>query len=205
MDIDTKLARSLVRRDRVLWSALYDQHVSAVFGLAYHLVGGDRSVAEDVNQEVWLLAIEKIETFDPARGGFREWLLGIARHCALRRLRRDPARGIDSRADGPSNSPSPPESLEVVERADMVRAALLYLHDDRRRVLLDKYVEGFSVAEIAVRMGRSAKAVESLLTRAREQLRTLMSPYFADPTGGDSQTPNPIGGGLHASSDARPS
>src|SRR5262245_37208125 len=90
MDNELRLARGLVRRDRTLWAATYDRHVGAVFGLVYHRVGGDRSVAEDVNQEVWLLAIEKIDAFDPARGEFRDWLLGIARHRALRRRRREP-------------------------------------------------------------------------------------------------------------------
>jgi RNA polymerase sigma-70 factor (ECF subfamily) len=176
---------------------MYDRHVGAVFGLVYHLVGGDRAVAEDVNQEVWLLAIERIGGFDPARGEFRDWLLGIARHRALRRRHcRDRVRVcvFDGWPEGPSDALAPLESLEHVEQGEMVRAALLCLDDDRRRVLLDKYAEGLSVAEIAARTGRSAKAVESLLSRAREQLRGLLQPYFSNPTGGDP----------HATSDARP-
>ena len=54
--------------------------------------------------------------------------------------------------------------LELGERADVVRAALFCLNNDHRRVLMDKYAEGLSVAEIAGRTGRSAKAVESLLS-----------------------------------------
>jgi RNA polymerase sigma-70 factor, ECF subfamily len=193
MDNDPYLVRGLKRRDRTLWATIYDRHVGAVFGLVYHLVGGDRAVAEDVSQEVWLLAIEQIDRFDHHRGGFRDWLLGIARHRALRR-RRDPVRVFDTQPDRRSDTLSPPESIEGVERADMVRAALLCLPDDRRRVLLDKYAEGLSVAEIAARTGRSAKAVESLLSRAREQLRAQLQPYFSHPTGGDP----------HAPKDARP-
>ncbi len=157
------------------------------------MVGRDRAVAEDVNQEVWLLAIEQIDRFDPARGEFRDWLLGIARHRALR-CRRNPVSALATRPDGTSDALAPPEFLEGVEQADMVRAALLCLHDDRRRVLPDKYAEGLSVAEIAARTGRSAKAVESLLSRAREQFRALLQPYFSNPMGGDP----------HVSSDARP-
>ena len=189
MDSETRLALALVRRDRTLWAAMYDRHVGAVFGLVYHLVGGDRDVAEDVNQEVWLLAIEQIDRFDPGRGAFRDWLLGIARHRALRRRRRDHGSPFEPPPDAPGDALPPPELLEGVERADLVRAALLCLHDDRRRALLDKYAEGLSVAEIAARTGRSAKAVESLLSRARAQLRALLRPYFSNPTGGDPLAP----------------
>ena len=114
--------------------------------------------------------------------------------CGRDASRGAPVRVLDSQSDGPSAAPEPPESLEGVERADVVRAALLCLPDDRRRVLLDKYAEGLSVADIASRTGRSAKAVESLLSRAREQLRALLQPYFSHPTGGDPHDP----------SDARP-
>jgi RNA polymerase sigma-70 factor (ECF subfamily) len=86
--------------------------------------------------------------------------------------------------DGPSDSLPPLDLLEEVERADVVRAALLCLHEEQRRVLLDKYVGGLSVVDIAERSGRTAKAVESLLSRARARLRGLLAPYFAAPTGG---------------------
>ena len=188
MDNEPHLVRALARRDRTAWADVYDRHVGAVFGLVYHLVGRDRTIAEDVNQEVWLLAIELVDRFDPARGEFRDWILGIARHRALRR-RRDPARLFETQSDGPSGALSPPELFEAVERADMVRAALVCLNDDWRRVLLHKYCEGLSVAEIADRTGRTAKAVESVLSRAREQLRTLLRPYFSNPTGGEPYVP----------------
>ena len=76
------------------------------------------------------------------------------------------------------NSVLPDDVLEQVERIWVVRAAMLLLPDDRREVLLGKYVEGLSVDSIAIRMGRTAKAVESLLSRAREQMRGLLGGYM---------------------------
>ena len=189
MDDELRLVRAMARRDRSAWGAMYDRHVGDVYGVVYHLVGGDRHLAEDVNQEVWMLAIERFDRFDPDRGGFRDWLLGIARHRALRRHRRAAGRAIDGPADRVSDALPPPELLEGVERAGVVRAALLCLQGESRRVLLDKYAEGLSVAEIAARCGRSAKGVESLLSRARGQLRALLRPYFSQPTGGPRREP----------------
>src|SRR5262249_38538093 len=118
---------------------MYERHVRDVYGLVYHLVGGDRQVAEDVNQEVWLLAIERFDRFDPGRGEFRDWLLGIARHRAIRHHRRTQGHALQGRADALSDGLPPPDLLEGRERADAVRAALLCLHDGSRKVLLAKY------------------------------------------------------------------
>ena len=189
MDDELRLLRAMARRDRSAWAVMYDRHVGDVFGVVFHLLGGDRSAAEDVCQEVWLLAIERFDGFDFRRGGFRNWLLGIARHRVLHHHRRISIEGAGPAPNGPSEALPPLDLLELGERTDVVRAALLCLDDDYRRVLRDKYAEGLSVTEIADRTGRSAKAVESLLSRARARLRELLRPYFSSPTGGEKHEP----------------
>ncbi len=190
MDDELRLIRAVSRRDRTAWAVMYDRHVSDVFGLVFHLLGGDRAAAEEVTQDVWLLAIEKIEQFNSLRGDFRSWLLGIARHRVFRHYRRSSSEYSFEQADGPSGILSPGELIEELERNDVVRAALLALPDDQRRVLMDKYADGISVAEIAARTGRTLKGVESLLSRARAHFRALLQPYFSTPMGGDRHEPS---------------
>jgi RNA polymerase sigma factor (sigma-70 family) len=72
----------------------------------------------------------------------------------------------------------PEEMLEQVEKRSAVRAAIIALPDDRREVLLKKYVDGLSTETIATHMGRTVKAVESLLSRTREQMRVLLRGYM---------------------------
>ena len=194
MDDELRLVRAMAQRDQSAWALMYERHVGSVFGVVYHLLGGDRCAAEEVCQDVWLLAIERFEQFNPRRGQFRDWVLGIARHRVSRHYRGLNGRSSSGCPDAPSDTVPPPDSLERAEQADLVRAALLCLDDDRRQVLLDKYLREMPVAEIAARMGRSAKAVESLLSRARDQLRRLLRPYVSTATGGER----------HESSDARP-
>src|SRR5689334_11042076 len=129
-----RLHRALRRREQRAWGAFYDLHAGAVFGVAYHLTSGDRAVAEEVSQEVWAAAIQQVEQFDPARGSLRSWLLGIARHRALRRRRRGRVLLGMAPPDEASEALEPLEQLEGLERAEVVRAALLCLDDDRRRV-----------------------------------------------------------------------
>jgi RNA polymerase sigma-70 factor (ECF subfamily) len=189
MDDEPPLLRQMARREQSAWAIMYDRHVGDVFGVVYHLLGRDWRAAEDICQEVWLLAIERFDLFDSSRGEFRTWLLGIARHRVFHHHRRLAPRSAGACLDGPADGSCPLDLLEEAERADVVRAALLCLNPDHRSALLAKYVDGCSVAEIATRTGRSAKAVESLLSRARVQLRELLGPYFPGLTETDKREP----------------
>ncbi len=184
-DEQSSLITALKGRDRSAWSAAVERHLHEVYGFVFHLVGGDRVVAEDLNQETWLEALDGIDRCHAAQGGFRNWLFGIAhKRVALYYRRRALAGNPKSLSDQLEESAElgdisalPEEVLEQVERASVVRAAVLLLPNDRRDALLGKYVEGLSVEAIAIRMGRTAKAIESLLSRAREQMRLLLRGY----------------------------
>ncbi len=185
-DEQSSLIAVLKGRDRSAWSAAVDRHLHEVYGFVFHLVGGDRTVAEDLNQETWLEALNCIDQCDADRGSFRNWLFGIARKRVALHYRRRALAGhatsfrgqFEESAEWGDISVLPEDVLEQVERVSVVRAAILLLPDDRREVLLWKYVEGLSVETIAIRMGRTAKAVESLLSRAREQVRGLLGGYM---------------------------
>ena len=180
------LISALKRRDRSAWSGVVERHFRPVYGFVYHLVGRNRSLAEDVTQESWLEAVDGIDRCDEAHGTFRNWLFGIARKRVAMHYRRRAAAGNPMSHGNPGgevaeprgNAVMPEDVLEQVEQSAVVRAAMLMLPEDRREVLLLKYVEGLSVKEIAARRGKSAKAVESLLSRAREQLRESLRGYI---------------------------
>jgi RNA polymerase sigma-70 factor (ECF subfamily) len=192
MHDELRLLRKMARRDRSAWAIMYDRYVGDVFGLVYHLLRGDRRTAEDVCQEVWLLAIEQFEQYNRSRGEFRAWVLGIARHRVFHHHRRTAFLCAGPSQDRPTEEQSALEVLEEAERAGVVRAALLCLNEERRRVLYEKYSQGLSIKEIADRSGRSAKAVESLLSRARAELRELLRPYVFRPAEGECHEPSDV-------------
>jgi RNA polymerase sigma-70 factor (ECF subfamily) len=185
-DEQSSLITVLKQLDHSAWSAAVDRHLHEIYGFVFQLVGGDRTVAEDLNQETWLEALDGIDQCHAARGSFRNWLFGIARkrvalYYRRRALAGNPASLSDHGGEAAASgdiSVVPEDVLEQVERVCVVRAAMLLLPDDRREVLLGKYVEGLSVETIAIRTGRTGKAVESLLSRAREQMRGLLGGYM---------------------------
>jgi RNA polymerase sigma-70 factor, ECF subfamily len=185
-DDQSSLIMALKQRDRSVWSAAVDRHLQEVYGFVFHLVGGDRAVAEDLNQETWLEALDGIDLCNAAQGSFRNWLFGIARKRVALHYRRGTLAGnprslcgqFEELAELGKGSILPEDVLEQVERISVVRAAMLILPIDRREVLHWKYVDGLPVETIGIQMGRTAKAVESLLSRAREQVRGLLGRYI---------------------------
>src|SRR5262245_47626143 len=98
------------------------------------------------------------------RSSLRTWLFGIARNKAHERLRE---RGRPQALPDLEATDLSEEVAQSEETAARVGAALAELPVEYRRALEDKYVRGLSLAEIARRRGRTFKATESLVVRAR--------------------------------------
>jgi RNA polymerase sigma-70 factor (ECF subfamily) len=181
------LYESLQKRDAASWDEFYEEHARELYGFVFRLVRGDPQSAADVFQDIWLDAISHIGQSDPKCGELRSWLFGIARRRVARHWRQRLARSgmaaaapAEIRVEVMDGALVPDDVIEHLEQAAVVQASLLALPPERRQVLVDKYVEELSVAQIAARTGKSPKAVESLLSRAREQFRALLRWYFTD-------------------------
>lgn len=182
----TTTADRLKKQDAEAWNSFYDQHLDTVYGFVFRLVRGNRQVADDLFQEVWLSAIENIETYEAERGELSAWLFGIARRRVALYWRRTLSREhqIEFQENATPETVEqtllPIEAMERVERAELVNAALLVMAENQRQVLRLKYNDGLSVDEIAKRCGKSPKATESLLSRSRERLRSLLGRVLDD-------------------------
>ena len=181
------LYESLQNRDAAAWDEFYDEHGRELYGFVFRLLRGDPQAAADVFQDTWLDAISHIGQFDPQA---RRTPFMAVRNCptescpALEATAGASRHGAAAREEIPvedlDGAVVPDDVLEHLEQAAVVQASLLALPPERRQVLVDKYVEELSVAQIAARTGKSPKAVESLLSRARAQFRTLLRWYFSD-------------------------
>ncbi|MCA9260350.1 MAG: sigma-70 family RNA polymerase sigma factor [Planctomycetales bacterium] len=184
-DEPSRLISDLQQRNQDVWNEVVQRHASEIYGFVFHLVGGDRSVAEELTQETWLAAVDGIDGCDVEKGEFRSWLFGIARNRVALHYRRRATGGVcvalaescDQFTARHDLDGLPGEAALQVERNAAVRAALMLLPVERRELMISKYVDGLSVKAIAAGTGRTVKAVESLLTRARQQLRSYLTRF----------------------------
>ncbi len=129
--------------------------------------------AEDVQQEVWLAVYRGIRTLSNARA-FRTWLFRTTRHRAidfLRRRRRESELLADAALERIGLSESAEDSLEVDEAA--LRLALETLPAAQREVLILRYRDDLSYAQIALVVGCALGTVRSRL-QAKQRMQELM-------------------------------
>jgi len=169
------LRRAVLAGDETAWTALYGRCFGPLFNYVHWRCGGNRTEAEEIVQEVWLIAVRRIRWFSPERAPFLVWLRGIADKTLLnhrrkwarrRRLQEGEGEGLAS----PSNLQTA-VAAEAALVADEVAVAMGQLPERYQAVLRAKYGEQRAVSEIAAQWGATVKTVESLLTRARGAFR----------------------------------
>ena len=154
------------------WAWLRDaisEHGGMLWRFVLPRVSGASDIADGICQETWqALARQPVPPRDmPA------WLRGTARHKILDQFRRERRRSFwEVPLEMLQGSGTNPETvLETRWEGEEVYAALRRLPVRSRQLLVLHYLEGWSVAELAALHGRSAKAVECQLYRARVAFR----------------------------------
>ena len=159
---------------------LYADYRERLLRFVLSKMGWDSHVAEDIVQEAFAAAMVSLGGFG-ARSSPYTWLCAIAQHKIADHYRKripgnggtvdltDPDNCWELFEDGDFRS-SVEQWFETVETRAMVQNALQELPQVYREVLRLKYFDGLSAAEMACRLGRSSKAVEGLLARARQAL-----------------------------------
>jgi RNA polymerase sigma-70 factor (ECF subfamily) len=179
MTQDPRIRREKIMHREVLagkedaWRTWYEEHFDALFSYIWWRTGGQRDLAEEATQETWLTAVRKIRSFDSDRADFRSWLRGIAnnilRNHFRKTARRSPATPYDENAHGsPAHSG---ENHAPARDSQLVARALADLPERYEEALRAKYFGGQSVPQIASAWGETEKAVESVLSRARQAFR----------------------------------
>jgi RNA polymerase sigma-70 factor (ECF subfamily) len=174
-DSDRSLAELVLGGDEPAFRLLYRRHTPRLYLLVLRFVGGIEADAEDVVQDTWLKATERLGTFR-WEASFGSWLsaigLNVAREMLRRRSRREDQWSEETEVAGPA-------PREKVDPLDLERA-IRKLPDGYRTVLLLHDVEGYRHEEIAERLGISAGTSKSQLFHARRAMRASLGGYGRD-------------------------
>jgi RNA polymerase sigma-70 factor (ECF subfamily) len=188
-DPDIRLMLQVRDDDTDAFEELVVRYQHRLVAIMSHLVGNSEE-AEDLAQEVFLRVYRARKKYHP-RSKFSTWLFTIANNLALNSIRarqRKPVVPLNVRESGPLG-PRPEEQLvhdpetgpmqrvQKAELAERIRAALDTLNDRQRMAVVLNKFEDMNYAEIAEVMGLTTKAVKSLLSRARMNLRTALTGY----------------------------
>jgi RNA polymerase sigma-70 factor (ECF subfamily) len=162
------------------FAALVSCYEKPVYRLCLRMLG-DAGDAEDATQESFLRAYLQIGTYDPARS-FKTWLMSIASHYCIDRLRRKRATLLSLDDEplvqvlGLRCTARLPEELAVAgEEAQRVQRALRRLPPETRDVVTLRYWGELTCEEIAEFTGASVNAVKSRLHRARTALAGMLT------------------------------
>lgn len=184
--VDKALARRILAGDERAFRSMFERFFPRLYRYAMARLGDEES-AREVVQQTFCRAIEKLDSYR-GEAALYAWFCRICHNCLVdycRKTNQDAQRllriednlevGAVLEALTAANLENPESRARQRDLGRLVQAVLDYLPEHYGDVLEWKYVEGLSVKEIAARMETGPKAVESLLTRARNSFREAFS------------------------------
>lgn len=166
--VDVRAAQA----DRADFGILYRRYLDRVYGYCFYLLG-DHHDAEDATERTFLSALSAIDRFSDDGATFRSWLFRIAHNQLANTLRarsRQRVEPLDGAPEPASTGGDPARLAGLADDARRLRASVAALSEDRRQVVILRFVDGLSAREIGVVLGRSEGAIRVLQHRALREL-----------------------------------
>jgi RNA polymerase sigma-70 factor, ECF subfamily len=173
---DAELVRAVLQRDRKATAEFVSLYSDGIYSYVRRRLLPRVDLVDDLVQEVFLAALGSLAAF-AGTSSLRTWLLGIARHKVedhYRECLKQPAplSELDDEDDKPRQPPVEyDEVLDGAKRHQRVHHVLAGLPEAYRVVLLWRYWEKRSARDMAAQSGRTEKAIERLLARARREFQ----------------------------------
>jgi len=162
--------------DRGAFGQLVERHQTSAWNAAYRFLG-DSAEAEDVAQEAFLKILDAAPRYQPS-ASFRTYLYRVITRLCLDHVRKKKPFYTQTIPHVAAGEPSPLETVTDQEVGQIIRAALESLPSRQRMVVVLRYYEGLDYAETASVLETTVKAVERLLSRAREGLERKLGRFL---------------------------
>lgn len=174
---DADLLRGARAGDAEAWRTLYGRYLPAAWRQACAL-SRDAHAAEDITSEAMLALLRNLDRLEGDAAAISGWVRSVVRCKAADHYRRAFRAGNHVTLDehglpeiGLNGAPG--AALEAEESRQQIQRALEQLPERQRIVLEWKYLDGLRVHDMAVRLGETERAVETVLYRARREFRRL--------------------------------
>ena len=165
------------RGDADAFSLLYERNVTRIYNYIYYRTGNPHE-AEDLTSRVFHRALHHINHYDNRGIPFSAWLYRIA-HNLVANWHRDNSRRrevpLEDYTQQPQRALAPEASVVGNQEMEELLKCIRRLPADRQQLLILKFVEGMSNAEVATIMMRSEGAIKSLYHRTLMTLRDELS------------------------------
>lgn len=171
---DDSLLERVLDYDKSALSEIYDRYAGRIYNYIYYRLG-DAHLAEDLTGTVFLKMLEAIQTSKSWNVSFSGWLYRIAHNLIVdhfRRSQQNRSAPLDDRLIAGDEDP-----VKAVERRfenARLRRAIEQLTEEQGQVVMLKFVEGLTNAEVAQTMGKTEGAIKSLQFRALASLRRIL-------------------------------
>ncbi len=177
MSTDEDLALGIKQGDGDSLRLLVERHHSPLLGFLYRMTGGDRALAEDMVQEAFLRVLRTIGQYQHPRP-FKPWLYAIATNLIRDHYRRSETRHTVAASEQALRQIEAPgaveDGLQEEDEAREIAAALLALPDLQREVVVLRYYQELSLAEIAALLDIPVGTVKSRLSIGLHRLREVL-------------------------------
>lgn len=172
-DQDDLLLERIAQDDERAFRTLVERHVDRAYGLALRILR-NATDAEDVVQDTLLKVWTQRGNWQPGKARFSTWLYRVVTNRCLDICRKPRTTDID---DAPEPMDEALDALSAIHNGEvnlMLERAMGRLPNQQRIALILSYNDDLSNPEIAEIMQTTVMAVESLLKRGRQQLRTIL-------------------------------
>ncbi len=176
MSSDENALVERAKTDPAAFGILYERYVNKIYNYVYYRIGNQHD-AEDLTARTFYRALDHVERYVDQGAPFSAWLYRIAHNLVANWHRDQSRRKIISLEDiklSVQRRQGPDQMAEQNEEKDELLAAIRRLPPDRQQLLILKFVEGMSNAEIGKVMDRSEGAIKSLYHRTLLSLREML-------------------------------
>src|SRR5262249_37335023 len=160
------LVERACRGDADAFGRLYELHLDRIYRYVYYRVGSSNE-AEDLTEHVFLKAWEAIGRYESRGLPFAAWLYRMAHNAVIDHYRaRRPTASLDETFDLEDERQNPVASAEALFDREELKAAIQRLNQDQQTVIILRFTEGLSHAEVGRILGKSEGAVRVIQHRA---------------------------------------